>query len=146
MRIPALDPVVLHRDPREAPLCLCLHAQHPCQVAASCSRCDDHTVCPLRCCSVACALTGSDASAFSYILAPAALAVGDAVRSGPAAAIRPGNALPLINIPVGQAIHNIELKPGAGGQLARAAGTSAVLASKGALVTKLAPPPYDASS
>ena len=78
--------------------------------------------------------TGDEGSAYSYILAPAALAVGDAVRSGPAAAIRPGNALPLINIPVGQAIHNIELKPGAGGQLVRAAGTSAVLVSKSALL------------
>ena len=80
--------------------------------------------------------TGGEGSAYSYILAPAALAVGDAVRSGPAAAIRPGNALPLINIPVGQAIHNIELKPGAGGQLVRAAGTSAVLVSKSAPLLK----------
>ena len=55
------------------------------------------------------------------------------MRSGPEAAIRPGNALPLMNIPVGQAIHNIELRPGAGGQLVRAAGTSAVLVSKSAL-------------
>ncbi len=61
------------------------------------------------------------------------------MRSGPAAAIRPGNALPLINIPVGQAIHNIELKPGAGGQLVRAAGTSAVLVSKSAPLLKIGP-------
>src|ERR671924_571534 len=53
----------------------------------------------------------------SYILAPARLRVGAAVESGPAADIRPGNALPLGNIPTGTLVHNIELKPGKGGQL-----------------------------
>jgi len=57
-----------------------------------------------------------------YILAPVGLAVNDAVDAGPEAEIRPGNALPLINIPLGTTIHNIELKPGKGGQLIRSAG------------------------
>jgi large subunit ribosomal protein L2 len=67
-----------------------------------------------------------------YIIAPVGLKVGDVVMSGPTADIKPGNALPLANIPVGTVIHNIELKPGKGGQLARAAGASAqVLAKEG---------------
>ena len=57
-----------------------------------------------------------------YILAPVGLKVGDTVVSGPAADIKPGNALPLANIPVGTVIHNVELYPGKGAQLARAAG------------------------
>ena len=61
----------------------------------------------------------------SYILAPQRLAVGDKVMSGVGADIKPGNALPLQNIPVGTLVHNVELKPGKGGQLARAAGTYA---------------------
>ena len=61
----------------------------------------------------------------SYILAPKGLKVGDKVQSGPDADIKPGNALPLSAIPEGTLIHNIELKPGKGGQLARSAGTSA---------------------
>jgi large subunit ribosomal protein L2 len=65
-----------------------------------------------------------------YILAPNGVRVGDVVTSGPTADIRPGNALPLANIPVGSTIHNIELKPGKGGQLARAAGASAQLMAK----------------
>jgi large subunit ribosomal protein L2 len=63
----------------------------------------------------------------SYILAPKGLEVGQTVESGPNSDIKPGNALPLINIPVGSLIHNIELKPGKGGQLVRSAGTSAQL-------------------
>ena len=59
----------------------------------------------------------------SYILAPQRLAVGDRVEAGPKADIKPGNALPMANIPVGTLIHNVELKPGKGGQLARSAGT-----------------------
>ncbi len=65
-----------------------------------------------------------------YILAPVGLAVGDRVESGPGADIKPGNALPLRNIPVGSVIHNIELHPGKGGQLARSAGSSAQLMAK----------------
>ena len=59
----------------------------------------------------------------SYILAPQRLAAGDIVVAGPKADIKPGNALPIANIPVGTLIHNNELKPGKGGQLARSAGT-----------------------
>ena len=65
-----------------------------------------------------------------YILAPVGLNVGDVVESGVNADIKPGNALPLKNIPVGTVIHNIELKPGKGGQLVRSAGTSAQLLGK----------------
>ena len=57
-----------------------------------------------------------------YILAPEGLAVRDTVQSGPAAEVRPGNALPLAAMPLGTTIHNIELKPGKGGQLIRSAG------------------------
>ena len=66
----------------------------------------------------------------SYILAPAGLKVGDKVMAGPEADIKPGNALPLINIPTGTVIHNVELYPGRGGQLARAAGNAAQLMAK----------------
>ena len=59
----------------------------------------------------------------SYIIAPQRLAVGDKVEFDHLADIKPGNALPLTNIPVGTLIHNVELKPGKGGQLARSAGT-----------------------
>ncbi len=65
-----------------------------------------------------------------YIIAPKGLKVGDVIESGPSADIRVGNALPLENIPVGTVIHNIELKPGRGGQLVRAAGTVAQLLGK----------------
>jgi len=65
-----------------------------------------------------------------YILTPAGLAVGDQVVSGEGAEIKVGNALPLRNIPLGTQVHNVELKLGKGGQIARAAGTSAVLAAK----------------
>lgn len=59
----------------------------------------------------------------SYILAPQRLAVGDTVISGKKVDVKPGNAMPLASIPVGTIIHNVELKPGKGGQIARSAGT-----------------------
>ena len=65
-----------------------------------------------------------------YILAPADLKVGDKVVSGADADIKPGNALPLVNIPTGTFVHNVELYPGRGGQLARAAGNAAQLMAK----------------
>ncbi len=65
-----------------------------------------------------------------YILAPLGLQVGDVVMSGPQAEIRAGNAMPLANIPVGTLVHNVELYPGHGGQLARAAGAAAQLLGK----------------
>jgi large subunit ribosomal protein L2 len=65
-----------------------------------------------------------------YILAPEGLKVGDTLMSGPEAEIRVGNALPIYRIPLGTQIHNIELQPGKGGQLVRAAGTSAQLLAK----------------
>ncbi len=66
----------------------------------------------------------------SYILAPAGLQVGDKVIAGEGADIKVGNALPLANIPTGTFIHNVELYPGRGGQLARAAGNAAQLMAK----------------
>ena len=66
----------------------------------------------------------------SYILAPQRLATGDTVVSGSRTDIKPGNCMPLRNMPVGSIIHNIELKPGAGGQLARSAGSYAQLLGK----------------
>jgi large subunit ribosomal protein L2 len=66
----------------------------------------------------------------AYILAPAGLRVGATVESGPTADIRPGNALPLANIPTGTLVHNVELKPGRGGQLARSAGAGIQLVAK----------------
>jgi large subunit ribosomal protein L2 len=65
-----------------------------------------------------------------YIISPLELQVGDMVNAGPQAEIRPGNSLPIANIPVGTMIHNIELKEGRGGQMVRAAGTSAQLMAK----------------
>lgn len=65
-----------------------------------------------------------------YILAPLGLNVGDTVESGPEADIKPGNALPLRNIPVGTVLHNIEMRPGKGAQLVRSAGTAAQLMAK----------------
>lgn len=65
-----------------------------------------------------------------YIIAPNKLQVGDVIFSGPDADIKTGNALPLKNIPVGTVIHNIEMKPGKGGQMARAAGNGAQLMAK----------------
>ena len=60
-----------------------------------------------------------------YILAPKNLKVGDQIIAGEAADIKPGNALPIMSIPVGTLVHNIELRPGKGGEIARSAGTSA---------------------
>ena len=71
-----------------------------------------------------------------YILAPARVRVGDVLQSGPGAEIRPGNALPLRYVPVGSLVHNVELKPGGGGKLARGAGMSIQLVAKeGAFAT-----------
>jgi large subunit ribosomal protein L2 len=66
----------------------------------------------------------------AYIIAPQRLAIGDIVISGQNVDIKPGNALPLKNIPIGAMVHNIEMKPGKGGQLARAAGSYAQLIGK----------------
>jgi large subunit ribosomal protein L2 len=68
----------------------------------------------------------------SYILAPQRLAAGDTVVSGDREDIKPGNCMPMENIPLGTIIHNIEMKPGRGGQIARAAGTYAQLIGKDA--------------
>jgi large subunit ribosomal protein L2 len=65
-----------------------------------------------------------------YIIAPVDLKVGDTVMSGPTAEIRIGNSLPISNIPVGTLIHNIEMKPGKGGQMVRSAGGAAQLLAK----------------
>lgn len=65
-----------------------------------------------------------------YIVAPVDLKVGDTVMAGVKAEIRPGNSLPIANIPVGTMVHNIELRPGKGGQLVRSAGASAQLLAK----------------
>ena len=70
--------------------------------------------------------------ALSYMLAPQRLAPGDTVVSGDRTDIKPGNCMPLRNMPVGSIVHNIELKPGAGGQLARSAGSYAQLLGKDA--------------
>jgi large subunit ribosomal protein L2 len=71
-----------------------------------------------------------------YILAPVGLKVGDVVVSGPESDIKPGNALPLKNIPVGTFVHNIELQAGKGGQMVRSAGTAAqLMAKEGAYAT-----------
>jgi len=71
-----------------------------------------------------------------YILAPLGLTVGDAVMSGAEAEIRIGNALPLHRIPLGTIVHNVELQPGRGGQMARSAGTAAqVMAKEGDYAT-----------
>ena len=68
-----------------------------------------------------------------YILAPLGLKVGDTVMSGPTADIQPGNCLPIANIPLGTLIHNVEIKPGKGGQMVRSAGVAAqVMAKEGA--------------
>ena len=68
----------------------------------------------------------------SYILAPQRLAVGDMVVSGERADIKPGNAMPLAAIPVGTIVHNVEMKPGKGGQIARSAGTYVQLVGRDA--------------
>ncbi|MHA1151804.1 MAG: 50S ribosomal protein L2 [Alphaproteobacteria bacterium] len=68
----------------------------------------------------------------SYILAPQRLEAGDTVVSGEKADIKPGNALPLASIPVGTIVHNVEMKPGKGGQIARSAGTYVQLVGRDA--------------
>jgi len=68
----------------------------------------------------------------AYILAPQRLRAGDTVVSGPRADIKPGNAMPLSVIPVGTIVHNVEMKPGAGGKIARSAGTYVQLVGKDA--------------
>jgi large subunit ribosomal protein L2 len=68
----------------------------------------------------------------AYILAPARIRVGATIESGPNADIKPGNALPLENIPTGTMVHNVELKPGQGGKMARSAGSSVQLVAKDA--------------
>ena len=73
----------------------------------------------------------------SYILAPHKLKPGDQVVSGEKVDIKPGNAMPLRNIPNGTTIHNIELKPGKGGQLVRSAGTSAQLVERNAFTAQI---------
>jgi large subunit ribosomal protein L2 len=65
-----------------------------------------------------------------YIIAPKGVSAGDVLESGDAAAIKPGNTLPLRNIPVGSVVHCIEMKPGKGAQIARSAGTSAQLVAR----------------
>ena len=71
-----------------------------------------------------------------YILAPLGLNVGDTVVSSESADIKPGNSLPIQNIPVGTLIHNVEIRPGAGGQMVRSAGTYAqLMAKEGAYAT-----------
>ncbi len=65
-----------------------------------------------------------------YILAPVGLEVGQMIMSGPEADILPGNALPLLNIPLGTEVHNVEMRPGKGGQLVRSAGGFAQLVAK----------------
>ncbi len=66
----------------------------------------------------------------SYIIAPVGLKVGDVLMNGPEAEVRVGNCLPMANIPIGTEIHNLEMKPGAGGQLVRSAGNVAQLMAK----------------
>ena len=65
-----------------------------------------------------------------YILAPKGVAVGAEIQSGPMAPIKPGNAMPLRNVPLGTQVHCVEMKPGKGGQLARSAGTSSQLVAR----------------
>lgn len=78
------------------------------------------------------ALIEYDDGEFSYILAPQRLAVGDTVVSGERVDIKPGNAMPLSAIPIGSIVHNVEMKPGKGGQLARSAGTYTQLVGRDA--------------
>ncbi|MCK5376710.1 MAG: 50S ribosomal protein L2 [Acidobacteria bacterium] len=75
-----------------------------------------------------------------YILAPAGLKVGDAVIAGKKVDVRPANAMPIGNIPLGTQVHNIELKPGKGGQMVRSAGTSAQIMAKEGKYTTLRMP------
>ena len=83
---------------------------------------------PNRTCFIALLYYADGAKA--YILAPLGLKVGDTVMSGPSADIKPGNCLPIANIPLGTLIHNVEIKQGRGGQMVRSAGTAAQLIAK----------------
>ena len=83
---------------------------------------------PNRTCFIA--LIRYETGQLSYIIAPQKLEVGDKVISSKKADIKPGNTLPLAQIPVGTVVHNVELRPGKGGQLARAAGSYVLLAGK----------------
>jgi len=83
---------------------------------------------PNRTCRIA--LLHYHDGAKSYILAPKGVQVGDILQSGQGSDIRPGNALPLRYIPVGTVVHNVELKPGGGGKMARSAGMSIQLVAK----------------
>jgi large subunit ribosomal protein L2 len=65
-----------------------------------------------------------------YILAPKGVKAGDGIRNGSKAPIKPGNAMPMRNIPVGTLVHNVEMKPGKGGQIARSAGSSVQLVAR----------------
>jgi large subunit ribosomal protein L2 len=76
------------------------------------------------------ALISYDDGEKAYILAPQKLKAGDKVLAGEKADIRVGNALPLANIPLGTVVHNVEMKPGKGGQLARSAGASVQLVAR----------------
>jgi large subunit ribosomal protein L2 len=75
----------------------------------------------------------------AYILAPQRLAVGDSVISGQSVDVKPGNAMPIGSVPVGTIVHNVETKPGAGGSLARSAGTYVMVAGRdgGYVIIKL---------
>jgi len=75
-----------------------------------------------------------------YILAPSGLKVADVVVAGPRVDVRPGNAMPIGNIPLGTLVHNIELKPGKGGQMVRSAGTAAQIMAKEGTYTTLRMP------
>lgn len=83
---------------------------------------------PNRTCFIALIKYSDDS--LSYIIAPEGLKVGDSVSSGASSDIKVGNTLPLINIPVGTLVHNVEMKPGKGGQLARSAGSYVQLVGK----------------
>lgn len=76
------------------------------------------------------ALIRYDDGQLSYIIAPQRLAVGDTVIAGQGVDVKPGNAMPLMNMPIGTIIHNIEMKPGKGGQIARSAGSYAQLVGR----------------
>lgn len=83
---------------------------------------------PNRTCRIA--LLKYDDGELRYILAPDKISVGDTLQSGPHAEIRDGNTLPLSKVPLGSFIHNIELRPGKGGQIARSAGVAAQLVAR----------------
>ncbi len=83
---------------------------------------------PNRTCRIA--LLRYDDGELRYILAPDKVKVGDTLQSGPEADIRDGNAMPLSRVPLGSFVHNVELKPGKGGQLARSAGVSAQVVAR----------------